>query len=236
MNQGGQLQVTHRDHTTTYDWSQFNSNTSKPTIQWAAFHSDCTYEVLPVTSGHCITLTYNLHISEHVGGILQKTSPTADPASYPLYEHAHSMLSQPNFMVDGGTLAFYCTHRYAHTAGPTKYKMPYALKGVDAVLYTVFEKLGMTMKVRPILKQGSYGDEYLSGDEGEVENPHSKRSKRKHERLEKNEERVGTAFHGLQLSDLNTHDRSLTEVSLFKTSGTDADDWSPTGHCQCLAV
>ncbi|KAL6043448.1 Fe2OG dioxygenase domain-containing protein [Balamuthia mandrillaris] len=33
-------------------------------VKWAAFYSDCEHEILPVTEGHRITLTYNLY-SEH---------------------------------------------------------------------------------------------------------------------------------------------------------------------------
>ena len=53
-----------------------------------------------MTAGHRVTLTYNLYVSEHVGGILQQ-NPTADPALYPLFEKVKKMLEQPGFMTGG---------------------------------------------------------------------------------------------------------------------------------------
>jgi hypothetical protein len=92
---GGQLRVSHNGHSTSFDWSN-DSNT----VQWAAFYSDCEHEVLEVKSGHRITLTYNLYVTEHIGGVIQ-CFPTADAALSPLYEGAKQMLEQPGFMKNG---------------------------------------------------------------------------------------------------------------------------------------
>jgi hypothetical protein len=72
----------------------FGSNVEdNSSIQWAVFYSDCEHEVLPVTSGHRITLTYKLYVSEHLGGIFHPQFPTADPKLYPLFQSISSMLS-----------------------------------------------------------------------------------------------------------------------------------------------
>ena len=55
---GGQLAVRHQGRGLVYDWA---AESTKDQIQWAAFFSDCEHEVLEVTEGHRITLTYNLH-------------------------------------------------------------------------------------------------------------------------------------------------------------------------------
>ena len=47
-----------------HDWGKENPST----IEWVAFYSDCEHEVFEVTKGHRITLTYNLYISEQLGG------------------------------------------------------------------------------------------------------------------------------------------------------------------------
>jgi len=84
-----------------FDWSTSSSSSEdRNAVRWCAFYSDCEHEVLPVTAGHRITITYNLYISEHVGGILQR-NPTADPSSYPLFEGAKKMLEMPGFMSEG---------------------------------------------------------------------------------------------------------------------------------------
>ena len=98
ISAGGQLRVSHNGHSTFFDWS----NTNSTSIQWAAFYSDCEHEVLPVQTGHRITLTYNLYITENVGSVL-RLYPTADPSFSPLYESAQRIVEQPGFMKDGKT-------------------------------------------------------------------------------------------------------------------------------------
>lgn len=61
-HEGGQLVVRHQGHSTTFDWSGPIAD-----IRWAAFYSDCEHEVLEVTSGYRITLTYNLYVRHGLG-------------------------------------------------------------------------------------------------------------------------------------------------------------------------
>lgn len=70
---GGQLKISHQGHDRIFDWG----NDEPTSIKWAAFYSDCEHEVLEVQSGHRVTLTYNLYVSEQVGGIFQ-LYPTAE--------------------------------------------------------------------------------------------------------------------------------------------------------------
>ena len=56
---GGQLVTRHYGHTVKFDWS--SPENPRKTASWAVFFSDVEHEVLPVTQGHRITLTYNLY-------------------------------------------------------------------------------------------------------------------------------------------------------------------------------
>ena len=56
---GGELMVRHDKQEIKYDWSSTASDTSS-TLHWAAFFSDVEHEVLPVSEGYRVTLTYNL--------------------------------------------------------------------------------------------------------------------------------------------------------------------------------
>jgi hypothetical protein len=84
--------VRHDGHEVKFDWG------SNPTVaQWAAFYSDCEHEVLPVTSGYRVTLTYNLYYDEdpnipsrHLGS-----------SSLPLYQVFSEALQCQTFMPDG---------------------------------------------------------------------------------------------------------------------------------------
>jgi hypothetical protein len=77
-----------------FDWGDSEA------INWAAFYSDCEHEVIQVTKGHRITLTYNLYVSEHRGAVLTKFS-IVNPSLYPLYDKVKAILSQPGFMKEG---------------------------------------------------------------------------------------------------------------------------------------
>ena len=59
---GGALVTRHNGQEITYDWS---SPADDPvcSIQGAAFFSDVEHEILPVTEGYRVTLTYNLYHS-----------------------------------------------------------------------------------------------------------------------------------------------------------------------------
>ena len=63
---GGELVTNHRGHTVKFDWSS-PPDIPRRTASWAVFFSDVEHEVLPVTQGHRITLTYNLY-AKHYGG------------------------------------------------------------------------------------------------------------------------------------------------------------------------
>lgn len=90
---GGELRVKHRGETVDFAWG----HTSQQSIQWAAFYGDCEHEVLEVTEGYRITLTYNLYYSS-IGRLAQ---PVSTPHHLPLFDIAREMLLQPNFMRQG---------------------------------------------------------------------------------------------------------------------------------------
>lgn len=95
---GGELLVRHEGTTVQFDWS--TANVSSNCIRWAAFYSDCEHEVLEVTSGHRLTLTYNLYIREHKGGVFGRTL-TMSPEQLPLYGIVKDLLDQPGFLREG---------------------------------------------------------------------------------------------------------------------------------------
>lgn len=145
VHQGGQLEVRHEGRTLTFDWSM--PETSRPEIQWAAFYSDCEHEVLEVTSGHRITLTYNLYAST-VTETRQVGNGVVDPAQLPLYGTLHALFLQENFMPDGGYLGAYASHAYPHTSSSAS--LPSTLKGADMVVWETFRSLGCGVRLRPV--------------------------------------------------------------------------------------
>ena len=94
----------HHKQETKYNWSTTASDKSN-TLHWAAFFSDIEHEVLPVSEGYRVTLTYNL--SYH-----SKTSDSTDVKKYDFYKALQTALSNPVFMHDGGVLGFNSHYSY----------------------------------------------------------------------------------------------------------------------------
>ena len=61
------------------------------------------------------------------------------------------VLKSPNCMPNGGMLGFYCQHGYAHTSLLNSHRLPYGLKGMDAIFYSIFFHVGLDVKVRPVM-------------------------------------------------------------------------------------
>ena len=102
---GGELIVRRRKEEIKYDWSSTASDTSS-TLHWAAFFSDVEHEVLPVSEGYRVTLTYNLSYQS------KASDSTFDVKTCTFYEILQTALSNPVFMRDGGVLGFNSHYSY----------------------------------------------------------------------------------------------------------------------------
>ncbi|KAL9015715.1 MAG: hypothetical protein Q9180_008847, partial [Flavoplaca navasiana] len=147
-HEGGTLRVKHFGQTIDFTWANGNPKS----IQWAAFYGDCEHEVLEVTSGHRVTLTYNLYYTP-IGDRDRGTfAPSlSDPTKLPLYDTVAQMLREPGFMRKGGCLGFFCHHAYAHSTEAGRKQIPGAFKGVDLAVFSAFKRLGMEVGIHPIL-------------------------------------------------------------------------------------
>ncbi|KAF2171374.1 hypothetical protein M409DRAFT_18490 [Zasmidium cellare ATCC 36951] len=121
-HEGGQLAVRNADKELVFDWSssvnKADGKKAGASIKWAAFYSDCEHEVYEVTSGHRITLTYNLFVTRkcsvlkvfitlddsiNQGGLGHLAgSPSAlEPKHLPLYDTLKTALASPGFLRHG---------------------------------------------------------------------------------------------------------------------------------------
>lgn len=83
----------HRGKTTDFAWGE----RSPQAITWAAFFGDCEHEVMEVTKGHRVTLTYNLYRTS----IANLARPVADPDRLPLYRQVKDLLANEAFLPEG---------------------------------------------------------------------------------------------------------------------------------------
>ncbi|KAK4496222.1 hypothetical protein PRZ48_012202 [Zasmidium cellare] len=158
-HQGGQLAVRHTlegfRQEVVFDWSQTSED--PPVVHWAAFYSDCEHEVLQVTSGHRITLTYNL-FSTTASGHLAGKSNALDPTKLPLYKSLKAALASQRFFPRGHLLGVNLAHHYGHTSETDNF-LPHSLKGADMVLYEIFRALKLPLYLLPL--HDSHGDEQV---------------------------------------------------------------------------
>lgn len=129
----------------------------------------------------------------------------ADKASFTLHHRAEEALASKLFMKDGrtpsdgpccaakyscvlgGTLGLYCRHAYAHANDDHSERLPFALKGVDAIFYSVFHHLGLKVNIQAFMEdleaERECGSRYDSDDSRE------------------GAELVAAGLHGIQLTE-----------------------------------
>jgi len=152
-HEGGALFLRHRGHEWAFD-SGRELAAKRDSIGYVAFFSDVEHEVAPVISGHRVTLTYNLYFKDKGGPISSKSedvvskhlSPPQAVNENAFRETFQALLENPEFLADGGTLAFGMRHAYPISCGPNQPNslepIYGALKGSDAVVYQTALALG----------------------------------------------------------------------------------------------
>ncbi|KAH7028084.1 uncharacterized protein B0I36DRAFT_328580 [Microdochium trichocladiopsis] len=177
-HKGGSLVVRHADREVTFDWSD---NTTA--IKWAAFYSDCEHEIMNVTEGFRVTLTYNLYVRDQPsdrGGFMEQGLAPVEVRSLPLYQVVRSAAANPEYMKTGGTLGIFCAHAYpvqapvefnegfrrqdGHEDAAAPQILPIVLKGTDLAVVSVFRALGMRVEVKSILDGEKLTEKYYYCD------------------------------------------------------------------------
>ena len=158
---GGALVTRHKSQEITYDWSSPCDNPIQK-VQWAAFYSDVEHEILTVTEGHRVTLTYNLYHSE--GPSLE-----LDMTTSPFYNDLKAALNHPHFLPNGGTLGFACQHMYVFDEpNEPLANLSLLLKGSDRTVVLAAKSLGFSVEVRPMYNlRGDFDDSYEAANDSE---------------------------------------------------------------------
>ncbi|KAI0830008.1 hypothetical protein F5Y06DRAFT_307936 [Hypoxylon sp. FL0890] len=161
---GGQLEVRHEGNAITFDWS--NMDIARPSIQWAAFSSDCKQEVSEMRAGYRLTLRYSL-CPVRGNGQLTGHCKALDAKKLPLYKQMRALFDKKSFMPKGGYLGFYVVHPYPHTS--STFRFPGALKGLDMAIWECFKALGCKLTLHPVARApgecGCAGWRYYIGND-----------------------------------------------------------------------
>ena len=150
---GGALVTRHNGQQVTYDWSS-PADGPVQNIRWAVFFSDVEHEILEVTEGHRVTLTYNLYYDE-----ISMVS-AMDVTNSPFYYNLKAALDHPHFLRDGGVLGFTCQHSYifekfnkAQSEEELRQLniIQHLLKGSDRIVMLAARSLGVGVEIKPVL-------------------------------------------------------------------------------------
>ncbi|PIL34921.1 hypothetical protein GSI_02708 [Ganoderma sinense ZZ0214-1] len=95
----------------TFDSSALLAQQEQPSIAYVAFFSDVEHEVMPVTSGHRVTITYNLFY------VPAESEPPEELTSISTNEQSfknalQAALEDQSFLPTGGNLMFGLKHQY----------------------------------------------------------------------------------------------------------------------------
>ncbi|KAI0048443.1 hypothetical protein FA95DRAFT_1557942 [Auriscalpium vulgare] len=159
-HEGGALVLRHGGEEWTVDAATALAEAAAPSIAFVTFFSDVEHEVLPVTSGHRVTITYNLSygdIASPAGSSAGPIPPVVPPVGEASFRTAlEALLADPNFLKYGGKLGFglrhvYPVHQRVLTGSTWKqgslkhvYKL---LKGPDALVHRVCTTLRLRVKL-----------------------------------------------------------------------------------------
>jgi len=146
----------------TFDSGLELSRVEKPSVGYVAFYSDAEHEVTVVESGHRVSLTYNLYVSDastQQQDILN-TSPIPDSVIHNelnLKQALSNLLDEKTFLPEGGTIGFGLLHKYPVSKDKgSPANVLNCLKGSDAAIRRVCASLGLELKPKVLYKE-TYG-------------------------------------------------------------------------------
>ncbi|KAA1470644.1 hypothetical protein DENSPDRAFT_710927 [Dentipellis sp. KUC8613] len=163
---GGSLLLRHRgqewsfDAATTLSTTAQDSDPQTPNIGFVMFFSDIEHEVSVVESGHRVTLTYNLYFNPATSKSADPEVPPIVPPQQALFKaRLESLVADPNFLPDGGSLGFGLRHAYPFVNDDW---VPKLLKGSDGAIQRVCEDLGLESTFVLLYEDGQYfnGEDY----------------------------------------------------------------------------
>ena len=133
------------------DFRNMLNDSSSACIAYAAYFGDVERTVSPITSGHCVTLKYNLYhrdLSVSSGFPSSVACTTWNELAF--REKLSKLLSDPSFLPAGGKLGFSLLNHYPTSARQAKtYDRAFVsgvlppLRGIDAVVKRVCEEFSL---------------------------------------------------------------------------------------------
>ena len=148
-HEGGQLSLRIDERQWIVDFTDQFATAMEPSVCFVAFFGDVEHQVLPITSGYRITLTYNLHfrVKNNVPYILP--GPFHNRVKQALVE----LVNDPETLLDGGYLGIGLCHQYVYDETKSIDSLVDKLKGSDAALASVCKELGLPWSLKLLYAQ-----------------------------------------------------------------------------------
>ncbi|KAI0789707.1 hypothetical protein C8Q75DRAFT_718158 [Abortiporus biennis] len=132
--------------------SDSDSDSNNPQkMKYIAFYGDVDHEVLEVTSGYRITITYNLYYYTPI-----TRSTTSTKVSSVLESAFERLLDDPNFMPNGGHLGFGLTRSYPVKERSSMKTILEGLKGSDSSIAFVCRKLSLPISAQLLYSEDDF--------------------------------------------------------------------------------
>ncbi|OBS20501.1 hypothetical protein FPOA_06869 [Fusarium poae] len=164
-HKGGQLAVRHRDRQVKFDWASQHPNT----VQWAAFISDREHEVLPITEGHRLTLTYRLLGTDYTPCLMANELKGLDQELLDFYTGLVKLIEKMKSTGEQYILGFSCTNQYPHTSRSSYEYIHHMLKGMDLLVYQALKRNLRGVRVGTVLDDSQYVESQRELKEMELE-------------------------------------------------------------------
>ena len=152
VHEGGSLVIRRNGEEWTFDSSKAINSQSHPHAAFVAFVNDVEYEVMPVTSGYRITLTYNLYLKKKNNANVAAVAEFGQTETQ-IKNALDDLLKDTAFFPDGGFLGFGLAHRYPFSQATTNLSnLGGSLKGTDAAIKRACDSLSLTNEVRAVYR------------------------------------------------------------------------------------
>ncbi|KZP19358.1 hypothetical protein FIBSPDRAFT_862776 [Athelia psychrophila] len=158
---GGALLLRHEGKEWTFDSTETLSECADPSVGYVAFYSDVEHEVALVTSGHRVTLTYNLYYKSTVALqpslAIRRLSAAEAGVEATCKAALLGLLDDSTILPQGGILGFGLHHEYSFDKSAD-------LKGSDALIKRVCDQLSLNPKLVCVYEDalGEIGNAMLS--------------------------------------------------------------------------
>ncbi|KAK7687692.1 hypothetical protein QCA50_008908 [Cerrena zonata] len=146
-HEGGGFVLRDKNKEWTIDAASEMKSMSGPCITYIAFYGDVEHEVLPITAGYRVTITYNLYFDSKP---IPPYSKISDDSFQQLWVAFEEMLADPFILPDGGYLGFGLRRQYGLSHTTKLDALSENLKGGDALLMQVCRDLSLDASLRAL--------------------------------------------------------------------------------------